>query len=190
MNSLVDVDVIDALYGASQAGVEIKLAIRGICCLKPGLPGLSERIHVRALIDRYLEHERVFRFANGGAEEVYISSADWMPRNFHRRVEVLIPILDAALREKVVSKIEVLFQDTAKTWELGKDGAYTRIAVPAGATPVRAQQRFMGLARERAKQIAEPLARSGRFHVLLRPPVETQETRAQVKEKKKKRALT
>jgi polyphosphate kinase len=190
MNSLVDVDVIDALYGASQAGVEIKLAIRGICCLKPGLPGLSEGIHVRALIDRYLEHERVFRFANGGAEEVYISSADWMPRNFHRRVEVLIPILDAALREKVVSKIEVLFQDTAKTWELGRDGAYTRIAVPAGATPVRAQQRFMGLARERAKQIAEPLARSGRFHVLLRPPVETQETRAQVKEKKKKRALT
>src|SRR6185503_5861873 len=98
MNALVDVDVIDALYAASQAGVEIKLVVRGVCCLRPGIPGLSDRIQVHALIDRFLEHERVFRFANGGSEEVYLSSADWMPRNFHRRVEVLIPILDPAVR--------------------------------------------------------------------------------------------
>src|SRR6185312_9718250 len=111
MNALVDVDVIDALYAASVAGVEIRLLVRGICCLRPGLPGLSERIHVRAIIDRFLEHERVFRFANGGNEEVYLSSADWMPRNFHRRVEVLIPLLDPAVRDRVVASLEILFTD-------------------------------------------------------------------------------
>jgi polyphosphate kinase len=189
MNALVDVDVIDALYAASQAGVEIKLAVRGICCLKPGIPGLSERIHVRALIDRFLEHERVFRFANGGSEEVYISSADWMPRNFHRRVEVLIPILDPALRERVVANIDVLFQDNTKTWELGRDGSYTRMAPIPGAPLVRAQQRFIELARERAKQLNDPLGRSGRFHILLRPPQVPVEELRRVKNGKKKKQL-
>ena len=172
MNALVDVDVIDALYAASEAGVEIKLAIRGICCLKPGIPGLSDRIHVRALIDRFLEHERVFTFENGGNRDVYISSADWMPRNFHRRVELLIPILDPAVRERILANMDILFADTMKMWELGGDGAYTRIVPPAGAPPLRAQQRFIELARERAKQHKDPLAGSGRFHVLLRPQQE------------------
>jgi len=190
MNALVDVDVIDALYGASQAGVEIKLAVRGICCLKPGIPGLSDRVHVRALIDRFLEHERVFRFANGGSEEVYISSADWMPRNFHRRVEVLIPILDPTLRERVVANIEILFQDNAKTWELGRDGSYTRLPAAPGAPPVRAQQRFIELARERAKQYLDPLGRTGRFHILLRPPqAPVEELRRAKNGKKKKQQL-
>jgi polyphosphate kinase len=187
MNALVDVDVIDALYAASQAGVEIKLAVRGICCLKPGIPGLSERIHVRALIDRFLEHERVFRFANGGNEEVYISSADWMPRNFHRRVEVLIPILDPALRERIVANIEILFQDNVKTWELGRDGSYTRLPAAPGAPPLRAQQRFIELARERAKQPVDPLGRTGRFHVLLRPQEAPVEELRRVKNGKKKK---
>jgi polyphosphate kinase len=187
MNSLVDVDVIDALYGASEAGVEIKLAIRGICCLRPGIPGLSERIHVRALIDRFLEHERVFRFANGGSDEVYISSADWMPRNFHRRVELFIPILDATLRERVVSNIDLLFQDNTKTWELGRDGSYTRMLPAPGAPLVRAQARFIEMARERAKQHHDPLGRSGRFHVLLRPPQIPVEEARRVKNGKKKK---
>ncbi|WP_272458456.1 polyphosphate kinase 1 [Polyangium jinanense] len=164
MNALVDVDVIDALYSASQHGVDIRLFVRGICCLRPGIPGLSERIQVRALIDRFLEHKRVFRFANGGSEEFYFSSADWMPRNFHRRVEVLVPLLDPAARTRAEDMLATLEADTAKTWTLNADGSYTRVATPAGATPVRSQQRFMELARERPKP-ADVLSRGGRFHI-------------------------
>ncbi|MBZ0119656.1 MAG: polyphosphate kinase 1, partial [Sandaracinaceae bacterium] len=105
MNSLVDPDVILALYRASQAGVEIDLIIRGICCLKPGLPGVSERIRVRSVVDRFLEHARIFLFEAGGAQEVYAASADWMQRNFHRRVEVMFPIEDSALKARVVDEI-------------------------------------------------------------------------------------
>ena len=188
MNALVDVDVIDALYAASQAGVEIKLAVRGICCLRPGLPGLSDRIQVRALIDRFLEHERVFRFANAGQEEVYLSSADWMPRNFHRRVEVMIPLLDPAIRDRVIAVTDLMFADTAKTWELGQDGSYARLVPPAGAPVVRAQHRAAELARERAKQ--SDVLRTGRFHILHVPqglPVE--EMRRAKNGKKKKHQL-
>src|SRR6185369_13758178 len=137
MNSLVDVDVIDALYMASQAGVEIKLSVRGICCLRPGIPGLSERIHVSAIIDRFLEHQRVFRFHNGGNEEVYMSSADWMPRNFHRRVEVLIPILDPSVRDRIVASMDITFADNTKAWELNREGKYLKAAPPPGAPLVR-----------------------------------------------------
>jgi polyphosphate kinase len=185
MNSLVDVDVIDALYAASRAGVDILLHVRGICCLRPGIAGLSERIQVRALIDRFLEHERVFRFANGGSEEVYLSSADWMPRNFHRRVEVLIPVLDAAVRERVVSNLELLFADNTKTWELGVDGTYTKMT-PAQAAPlVRAQSRLIELARERSRQ-NDALARTGRFHVLSVPQLPAEDFRRGKNGKKKK----
>jgi polyphosphate kinase len=188
MNALVDVDVIDALYMASQAGVDIKLAVRGICCLRPGLPGFSERIQVRALIDRFLEHERVFRFANAGQEEVYLSSADWMPRNFHRRVEVMIPLLDTAIRDRVIAVTDLMFADTAKTWELGQDGSYTRFVPPQGAPLVRAQHRAAELARERAKQ--SDALRTGRFHILHVPqggPVE--DLRRSKDGKKKKHQL-
>ena len=187
MNQLVDVDVIDALYAASQAGVDIKLAVRGICCLRPGMAGLSERIHVRALVDRFLEHERVFRFANGGSEEVYLSSADWMPRNFHRRVEVLIPLLDPAVRERVVANLDLLFQDNTKTWELSADGKYTKMTPSPGAAPVRVQQRCIELARERARQ-NDALSRSGRFHILSVPQLPVEELR-RVKNGKKKKHL-
>src|SRR5262249_26227018 len=145
--------------------VEIKLAVRGICCLRPGIPGLSDRIQLHALIDRFLEHERVFRFHNAGNEEVYISSADWMPRNFRRRVEVLVPILDPAVRDRIVASLDILWGDNMKTWELGRDGSYTKVAPPPGTAPLRAQQRFIELARERAKQ-SDTLSRTGRFHIL------------------------
>jgi len=150
MNSLVDADVIAALYTASQAGVEIDLLVRGICCLRPGLPGVSDRIRVRAVIDRFLEHARIFYFQNGGAEEVYGSSADWMPRNFRRRVELMYPIADDALRTRVIQEIlGTMRDDGMKSWALrGEDGAYHRVN-PGG---VRSQARFIELARERARE--------------------------------------
>ena len=150
MNSLVDADVIAALYAASQAGVEIELLVRGICCLRPGVAGVSERIRVRAVIDRFLEHARIFHFANGGADEVYCSSADWMPRNFRRRVEVMYPVTDEALKMRMIQ--EILFtmrEDGVKTWVLRSSGAYER---PSDGGATRSQQRFIELARERARE--------------------------------------
>lgn len=184
MNSLVDVDVIDALYTASQAGVDIRLCVRGICCLKPGIAGLSERITVRAIIDRFLEHARVFRFANGGSEEVFISSADWMPRNFHQRVEVLVPILDAQIRERAVDIVNILMADSSKTWELLPDGSYQRAVPHNSAVPVRAQQRLIELARGRVK--GDSLSRGGRFHVLHHMTESRGEGERRIKGKKKK----
>jgi polyphosphate kinase len=184
MNALVDVDVIDALYAASQAGVEIRLFVRGICCLRPGIPGLSERIQVRAIIDRFLEHKRVFRFANGGSEEFYLSSADWMPRNFHRRVEVLVPLLDPAVRARVEDMLVTLASDNVKTWELNADGSYTKVPLPAAVPPMRSQQRFIEFARERVKQ-GDPLARGGRFHIFQVGHGTDDETRRKNGKKKK-----
>ncbi len=140
---------------------------------------------MRAVIDRFLEHERVFRFANGGSEEVYLSSADWMPRNFHRRVEVLIPLIDPAVRERVVSNLDLLFQDNVKTWELGVDGSYTRMTPAPGAPPLRVQSRLMELARERSRQ-NDALSRTGRFHILAVPQVPIEEMRRTKSGKKKK----
>ena len=133
MNALVDADVIEALYRASQAGVPITLLVRGICCLRPGVPGVSETIEVRAIIDRFLEHGRVFHFANGGKDEVYISSADWMPRNFHRRVETLIPIDDPALRARLIEILQLQIADNAKSWLLKPDGKYERVQIKPGS---------------------------------------------------------
>jgi polyphosphate kinase len=160
MNSLVDEDVITALYAASQAGVRIELLIRGICCLKPGVPEVSENITVHAVIDRFLEHARIFYFKNGGNEEVFCSSADWMPRNFRRRVEVMFPVLDESHRTRLVGEIlEAMRTDNAKGWHLGADGKYHR--VENGEVVMRSQTRFMELARERARE-AEPLKLSNR----------------------------
>ena len=151
MNALVDHDVIVALYAAARAGVEITLLIRGICCLRPGIPGISDRIKVLAVVDRYLEHTRSFWFVNGGADEVYLSSADWMPRNFHRRVELLIPILDQELRRRIIQEIlGTMISDNCKTWVLNPDGRYTRVEL--GDPPVRSQQRFVELTYKRVKE--------------------------------------
>ena len=114
MNALVDAEVIDALYRASQAGVEIDLIVRGICCLRPGLPGISERINVISIIGRFLEHSRFWHFANGGSEEFYIGSADWMPRNFDRRVEAVAPVDSPALHERLRSLLASISRTTAR----------------------------------------------------------------------------
>jgi len=151
MNAIVDADVITALYHASQAGVEIDLLVRGICCLRPGVPGASERIRVHAIIDRYLEHGRIFHFKNGGEDEVFCSSADWMPRNFRRRVEVMFPVLDPGLKRRLIEEIlHLMRSDTAKGWILGPAGSYARATSESPA--VRSQYRFMELARERGRE--------------------------------------
>jgi polyphosphate kinase len=162
MNALVEPDVVEALYRASQAGVPISLAVRGICCLKPGVPRVSDTIEVRAIIDRFLEHGRVFHFANGGKEEVYISSADWMPRNFHRRVEAMIPIEDPVIRARIVEILQILSADNVKSWLLMPDGKYERVQPKAGAPAFRAQARFIEMTRDRVKA-AEAGATTGRF---------------------------
>ena len=126
MNSLVDPDAIKALYRASQAGVKIDLIVRGICCLRPGIEGVSENIKVISIVGKYLEHARIFYFGAGGEEKVFISSADWMPRNFHRRVETLVPIEDRELKEKLKTILEIQLRDTAKARILLPTGEYTR----------------------------------------------------------------
>lgn len=144
MNQLVDQLCIKALYKASCAGVKIDLQIRGICCLKPGLPGVSENIRVTSLVGRFLEHARMFYFKNGGDDELFIGSADMMPRNLDRRVEVLTPIDDPDLKRSMVEDILMKhLADTANAWELNQDGTYSRVVVPKGEVPFDSQKWMM-----------------------------------------------
>lgn len=126
MNSLCDPDVIAALYEASEAGVEIDLLIRGICCLRAGVKGVSENIHVRSIVGDYLEHGRIFYFENDLSPEIYMASADWMPRNLERRVEIMFPIEEKALKEKIIHILDLQFQDNAKAHILQPDGTYVK----------------------------------------------------------------
>src|SRR5206468_10608764 len=124
MNALVDPDIIAALYEASGAGVPIDLLVRGICCLRPGLPGVSETIRVMSIVGRFLEHSRAFYFLNGGQEEVYVGSADWMPRNLDRRIECVFPIQNPAHRQSIRTLLELMWSDNRQAWELRADGTY------------------------------------------------------------------
>jgi polyphosphate kinase len=124
MNALVDTDIIEALYRASQAGVEIDLIVRGICCLRPGVSGISDRIRVISIVGRFLEHSRVFYFANGGDDEYYFGSADWMPRNFDRRVEAVTPVEDASMHPRLRSLLDTCLEDNRQAWDLQSDGSY------------------------------------------------------------------
>ena len=127
MNALVDAEMIDALYRASQAGVKIDLIVRGICCLRPGVPGVSDNIRVVSIVGRFLEHSRIWQFANGGDEEFYIGSADWMPRNFDRRVEAVAPVETPALHERLrIAARRRISTTTAQAWDLGADGTWTQ----------------------------------------------------------------
>jgi len=146
MNALVDRDIIAALYRASEAGVKTDLIVRGICCLRPGVRGVSENITVRSIVDRFLEHSRIFYFENACQPEVFIGSADWMPRNFFRRIEVVFPIEDGNLRERVRSQLlDLPLADTVKARFLQADGSWRRAVLRRGTVPRRSQMEFIAL---------------------------------------------
>ena len=146
LNALTEPTVIQALYRASRAGVEIDLIIRGVCCLRPGVRGVSDRIRVRSIVGRFLEHSRVYCFENAGAREIYCASADWMDRNLFRRIEVAFPIESADLQARVVEDLKLYLEDDVQAWVLDADGQYTRAA---GEGKVSAQARLMSLHGER-----------------------------------------
>jgi polyphosphate kinase len=156
MNALVETSVIDALYRASQAGVEIDLVIRGTCCLRAGLPGVSDRIRVSSIVDRFLEHSRVFYFHNAGNVEVFLGSADWMPRNFFRRIEVMFPVEDAQLKARICERIlPTILGDNVKARVQNADGSYRRVTAPEGAAPLRSQTALHSLARGSAHVVEQ-----------------------------------
>jgi len=164
MNSLVDEDIIRALYDASRVGVQVRLNVRGICCLRPGVKGLSETIEVVSVVDRFLEHARIYYFRNGGDEELYLASADWMPRNLDRRIELLFPVEAPDCQRKVLAAMDAMFQDNVKSRWLLPDGTHRRKRPGKGEEPFRGQhhiyrevQRALERARAASGVVLEPV---------------------------------
>jgi polyphosphate kinase len=155
VNGILEPAVVKALYRASQAGVKIDIACRGICSLRPGIPGVSENVRVISVVDRFLEHSRIFYFENGGNPEVYVGSADWMDRNLSRRVEVVFPVEQSDLKQRVIEMLKITLGDNMKARELLPDGKYRRVKPPDGVAPLRSQQRFLELAADNG---ARPVA--------------------------------
>ncbi|MDR0322921.1 MAG: polyphosphate kinase 1 [Treponema sp.] len=170
LNSLTDIDIIKALYEASKAGVKISLCVRGICTLLPGIPGISDNISVISIIDHYLEHSRIYYFANGGAEELYLASADWMPRNLERRVELLFPVQDEKIRRTLQDILNNYFKDNCQASVLDKNGVWTRLAPAEKEKPFRVQKEMLSRA-------AMPNENSGAvkldYNVRRSPPLNT-----------------
>ena len=166
LNNLCEPDVIEELYAASRAGVEIQLIIRGICTLVPGVPGLSENIRVIGAIDRFLEHSRILWFRNGGADEVYLGSADWMPRNLERRVELVFPVLQDDLRRRLMTVLETHLADNTRAHLLLPDGRYRRLAPAGREKPSHAQAALY----EQARLRSEPAEPRREFVVRRKPP--------------------
>jgi polyphosphate kinase len=173
LNALVDFRVIEALYRASQAGVSVELVVRGICCLRPGLPGISENIRVTSIVDRFLEHSRLYVFSPGDEAQVFLSSADWMPRNFHRRVEVMFPIEAPDLKRRILNEvIPTYLHDNVRARLLQPDGSYVRVHPAAGETLHRSQEEFLTF----RGQLSEPLtASNGAENGQATPDVHTSE---------------
>jgi len=144
MNALLEPQIIEELYAASTAGVKIDLIVRGVCALKAGIAGLSENIQVRSVIGRFLEHSRVFYFENGGAEDVYLASADWMDRNFFRRIELCFPVLDAALKRRVIREgLQPYLEDNSQAWVMHPDGTYELLKPRKGSRRRAAQEELL-----------------------------------------------
>jgi polyphosphate kinase len=143
MNSLVEPQSIEALYRASCAGVKIELVVRGVCALRPGVPGVSENITVRSIVGRFLEHSRVFYFENGGEPEMFAASADWMERNFFRRVEIAFPIQRDTHRQRILRDLDLCLKDNTQAWELQSDGTYQRVQRGAEEKPISVQTELL-----------------------------------------------
>ncbi|HZZ15069.1 MAG TPA: RNA degradosome polyphosphate kinase, partial [Candidatus Sulfotelmatobacter sp.] len=173
MNALLDKPIIEALYRASQAGVEIDLIVRGMCALRPGVRGVSDRIRVRSIVGRLLEHSRIFSFANAGEEEVYLGSPDWMPRNLYERVEVVFPVFDPLLRQRIRQEIlEAYLADSVKARVLLPSGEYVR------ADPLAQGRRRTSPARFNAQEFLIGLAEGNQSIVGIPPsPVRPQRVR-------------
>ena len=175
MNSLCDKEVIAALYEASCAGVKIELIVRGICCLKAGVPGLSENIHVRSIVGNFLEHSRIFYFENGGSPQLFMASADWMPRNLDKRVEIMFPGEDPAIKEQVLHILEVELADNVKAHVLQPDGSYEKVDL-RGKMKVNSQDQFCEEAKAAVREkLAEQEPKDRRVFVPAEPQEEIQE---------------
>ena len=179
MNSLVDAALIEELYAASNAGVEIDLIVRGICCLRPGVPGLSDRIRVRSIVDRYLEHARIFYFANAGEPEYLLASADWMPRNLDHRLEIAFPVLSPALQAKLREVLETQLADNVKARVILSDGHSKRVSLD-GRPPMRSQERLYELTAAGRDETGRGPLRSSEPspHFLADQPMDREEDRA------------
>jgi len=158
MNALLEPHLINELYAASQAGVKIDLIVRGVCALRPGVPGLSDNITVRSVVGRLLEHSRVFYFSNDGEEEVYISSADWMDRNFFRRVELAVPVTDKKLKKRVIDEgLKALLADNILAWTMDSNGNYVR-RKPTGARRMNSQNYLLSTLAASFVEQSEPVS--------------------------------
>ena len=151
MNSLCDPAIIAALYYASSCGVQINLLVRGICCLRTGIPGISENIHVRSIVGEFLEHSRIFYFKNDGIDEIYMGSADWMPRNLDRRVEIVFPVEDENIKKEILHVLDLEFRDNVKAHILQPDGTYEK-QDKRGKMLVNSQMEFCKEAQQKAKK--------------------------------------
>jgi polyphosphate kinase len=147
INALVEPEIIRALYEASISGVHVDLIVRGICCLRPGIPGLSENIRVRSIIGRFLEHSRCYYFHNDGNEEVYCASADWMDRNFFRRIEIMFPIRDPQIKRRLIGDLDLYLADNTQAWQLKPNGEYA-LVTPVTDNPVSAQSSLLSVLAE------------------------------------------
>ena len=174
MNSLCDPVIISALYYASSCGVKIDLLVRGICCMKVGIPGVSENIHVRSIVGEFLEHSRIFCFCNGGNEEVYMGSADWMPRNLDRRVEIVFPVEDEEIRREAIHILDLEFEDNVKAHILQPDGTYVK-QDKRGKTLVNSQMEFCREAQERAAQKKKAAKEKSRVFIPAEPVEDVEE---------------
>jgi polyphosphate kinase len=154
MNSLLDAPSIQALYRASQAGVEVDLNVRGICALRPGVPGVSENIRVVSIVGRFLEHSRIFSFERPDDSRIFIGSADLMPRNLYNRVELLSPVEDEENRQQLADVLDRAFADNTNSWQLGSDGVWSRCSTD-GDEPHSLQPELLELHAERAKEVAQ-----------------------------------